>query len=101
MTNFRMALLDLLSKDEQGADPTFLRDGIQLLAQELMEAEVSAAIGAAPYERTAKRVTSRNGFREREWDTRVGTVELAIPKLRQGQLLPLRWLPSAPGPPPA
>ena len=88
MTNFRMALLDLLSKDEQGADPTFLRDGIQLLAQELMDAEVTEAIGAAPYERTDKRVTSRNGFREREWDTRVGTVELAIPKLRQGSYFP-------------
>ena len=41
MTNFRMALLDLLRKDDQGADPQFLRDGIQLLAQELMDAEVT------------------------------------------------------------
>jgi transposase-like protein len=88
MTNFRMALLELLRKDEQGADPEFLRDGVRLLAQELMEAEVTEAIGAAPYERTDKRVTSRNGFREREWDTRVGTVELAIPKLRQGSYFP-------------
>jgi len=88
MTNFRMALLDLLRKDEQGADPQFLRDGVRLLAQELMDAEVTQAVGAAPYERTDKRVTSRNGFREREWDTRVGTVELAIPKLRQGSYFP-------------
>ena len=88
MTNFRMALLDLLGKAEQGVDPTFLRDGLRLLAQELMDAEVTAAIGAGPYERTDKRVTSRNGFREREWDTRVGTVELAIPKLRQGSYFP-------------
>src|SRR5216683_6740959 len=88
MTNFRMALLDLLRKDEQGADPQFLRDGLRLLAQELMEAEVTEAIGAAPYERTDKRVTSRNGVREREWDTRVGTIELAIPKLRQGTYFP-------------
>jgi Transposase, Mutator family len=67
MTNFRMALLDLLSKEEQGTDPTFLRDGVRLLAQELMDADVTEAVGAAPYERTDKRVTSRNGFRERDW----------------------------------
>src|SRR5438445_13513486 len=91
MTNFRMALLDLLRKDEQGSDPQFLRDGLRLLTQELMEAEVTEAIGAAPYERTDKRVTSRNGVREREWDTRVGTIELAIPKLRQGTYFP-DWL---------
>ena len=88
MTNFRMALLDLLGKAEQGVGPTFLRDGLRLLAQELMDADVTEAIGAGPYERTDKRVTSRNGFREREWDTRVGTVELAIPKLRQGSYFP-------------
>ncbi len=88
MTNFRMALLDLLRTDEQGADPQFLRDGLRLPVQELMEAEVTEAVGAAPYERTDRRVTSRNGFREREWDTRVGTVELAIPKLRQGSYFP-------------
>jgi transposase-like protein len=84
MTNFRMALLDLLRKDEQGSDPQFLRDGLRLLAQELMDAEVTEAIGAAPYERSEKRVTAR----EREWDTRVGTIELAIPKLRQGTYFP-------------
>jgi transposase-like protein len=49
-----------------------------------MDAEVTEA----PYERTDKRVTSRNGVREREWDTRVGTIELAIPKLRQGSYFP-------------
>ncbi len=88
MTNLRMALLDLLRKDEQGADPTVLRDGLRLLVQELMEAEVTERIGAGPYERTDKRTTSRNGVRDREWDTRVGTVELAIPKLRQGSYFP-------------
>src|SRR5260370_463455 len=83
-----MAPLDLLRKDEQGADRQFLRDGLRLLVQELMDAEVTEAIGAAPYERTDKRVTSRNGVREREWDARVGTIELAIPKLRQGSYFP-------------
>jgi putative transposase len=76
------------TKDEQGAEPQFLRDGLRLLAQELMDAEVTEAIAAAPYERTDKRVTSRNGVRDREWDTRVGTIELAIPKLRQGSHFP-------------
>ncbi len=88
MTNFRMALLDLLRKDVQGTDPQFLRDGLWLLAPELIDAEVTEAIGAAPYERTDKRLTSRNGVREREWDTRVSTIELAIPKLRKGSYFP-------------
>jgi transposase-like protein len=66
MTNFRMALLDLLRKDKQGANPQFLRDGLRL-PQELMEADVTKAIGAAPYKRTDKRVTSRNGVLEREY----------------------------------
>jgi transposase-like protein len=57
MTNFRMALLDLLRKDEQGTDPQFLRDGLRLLVQEL-DAEVTEAIGAAAYERTDKRIRS-------------------------------------------
>ena len=64
MTHFRMALLDLLRKDEERSDPQFLRDELRLLAQELMDAEVTEAIGAAPYERTDKRLTSRNGVRD-------------------------------------
>jgi transposase-like protein len=83
-----MTLLDLLNKDEQGADPSFLRDGIRLLAQELMEAEVTQLVGAGLHERSESRVTHRNGYREREWDTRVGTVGLEIPKLRQGSYFP-------------
>ena len=88
MADPRMTLLDLLAKSEQGVDPTFLRDGLKLLAQELMDAEVTQLIGAAPYERTESRLTSRNGYREREWDTRVGTLELRIPKLRQSTYFP-------------
>jgi len=83
-----MTLLDLLNKDEQGADPSFLRDGVRLLAQELMEAEVTQLVGAGLHERSESRVTHRNGYREREWDTRVGTVGLEIPKLRQGTYFP-------------
>ena len=88
MANLRMTLLDLLNKEEQGADPSFLRDGVRLLAQELMDAEVTQLAGAGLHERSENRLTYRNGYREREWDTRVGTVDLHIPKLRQGSYFP-------------
>jgi transposase-like protein len=88
MANIRMALLDMLDKDQQGADPSFLRDGVRLLAQELMDAEVTQLAGAGLHERSENRLTYRNGYREREWDTRVGTVDLHIPKLRQGAYFP-------------
>ena len=88
MANLRMTLLDLLNKDEQGADPGFLRDGVRLLAQELMDAEATQLAGAGLHERSENRLTYRNGYREREWDTRVGTVDLQIPKLRQGAYFP-------------
>ena len=88
MANLRMTLLDLLNKEEQGADPGFLRDGVRLLAQELMDAEVTQLTGAGMHERSENRLTYRNGYREREWDTRVGTVDLHIPKLRQGAYFP-------------
>jgi len=91
MANLRMTLLDLLNKDEQGAAPNFLRDGVQLLAKELMEAEVTQLVGAGPHERSEGRLNYRNGYREREWDTRVGTIDLQIPKLRQGWLLHSKW----------
>jgi transposase-like protein len=55
-----------------------------VLAQALMEAEVSAQIGAEHSERTLDRVRHRNGYRPRDWDTRAGTIELAIPRVRQG-----------------
>ena len=88
MANLRMTLLELLNKEEQGADPSFLRDGVRLLAQELMDAEVTQLAGAGLHERSENRLTYRNGYRERDWDTRVGTVDLHIPKLRQGTYFP-------------
>src|SRR5437016_4464657 len=87
MANPRMTLLDLLNKAGQGADPDFLRDGLKLLAQELMDAEVTQLVGAGLHERAESRLTYRNGYREREWDTRVGTIELD-PKLRAGTYFP-------------
>src|SRR5215218_6128191 len=82
-----MELYELLRKAE-GADVDFLREGVRTLAQALMEVEVAAQIGAEHGERAPDRVTHRNGYRPRDWDTRVGTVELQVPKLRQGSYFP-------------
>lgn len=84
----RMSLLDLIHKCGVKGDTDFLREGIKVLAEAIMELEVSEKTGAERYERTAKRVTSRNGYRERDWDTRAGTVELRIPKIREGSYFP-------------
>ena len=86
--DLRMALLELLRKyqDDPGLDA--LREGLRWLAQQLIELEVSEVIGAQRYERSETRRTYRNGYRPRRWDTRVGTVELQIPKLRQGSYFP-------------
>lgn len=86
MTDFSIALQELLRK--RGVKEDFLREGVRVLAQALMEIEVAEQIGAARHERSAERTTYRNGYREREWDTRVGTLELKIPKLRQGSYFP-------------
>jgi putative transposase len=90
MATDRMALVDVLRKEQDPA-ADFLQEGVRWLVQELMEAEVSAQIGAGRYERTDERTTQRNGYRTRPWETRVGTLELAIPKLRQGSYFP-SWL---------
>jgi Transposase, Mutator family len=64
----------LLEQDDVDA----LREGVRVLAQAVMETEVSGQIGAAPYERSTERTAYRNGYRTRRWDTRVGTIELKI-----------------------
>jgi transposase-like protein len=90
MAEEKMALLDVLRKGEKpGGD--VLVEGLRWLLQELMDVEVSAQIGAGRYERSSERTTQRNGYRSRPWDTRLGTLELAIPKLRQGSYFP-SWL---------
>jgi hypothetical protein len=73
------------------ADPDLMRAMLQAFAEALMSAEASAACGAGYGERSDERVNSRNGYRERRWDTRVGTIDLAIPKLRSGSYYP-EWL---------
>ena len=85
-----MPLAESVRKGEE-PDGDWRREVVRRVVQELMEAEVSAQIGAGWYERTEERTTQRNGYRHRPWDTRVGTLELAIPKLRAGSYFP-SWL---------
>jgi putative transposase len=85
--DLRMALQDLLRKTEL-EDADFLREGVRVLAQAVMELEVAEHVGAGRYERTAERRGERNGHRERSWDTRVGTIELAVPRVRDGSFFP-------------
>jgi putative transposase len=70
------------------ASPDLLREMIRAFAQKMMDAEVEVVCGAGYGEVSPQRVNSRNGYRPREWDTRAGTIELAIPKLRQGSYFP-------------
>ena len=85
MTDEMMGLQNLLGKS---ADSDFLREMIGFAAQRLMELEVESKTGAGHGERSAERMTHRNGYRDRNWETRAGTVELRIPKLRQGSYYP-------------
>jgi len=84
----RIALLDVLRKAGLEGDIDFLKQAAQMVAQVLIEHEASAVIGAASYQRSEERCNYRNGCRRREWDTRLGTLELQIPKLRQGSYFP-------------
>ncbi len=88
MANDSMDVLELLRKRGDDADVDFLREALKVVVQAIMEAEVSAQIGAEHGERGTDRVTYRNGYRPRRWDTRVGTMELGIPKLREGSYFP-------------
>src|ERR671936_102466 len=83
----RMALVDVLRKaGVEQAD--VLREGVRVLAQELMELEMAEQLRAERHERTAERTGYRNGYRERPWDTRVGTIELQVPRVRDGSFFP-------------
>src|ERR1051325_4833138 len=86
--DLRMALQELLRKAEFDGDVDFLREGVRVLAQELMEIEVAQHVGAEKYERAAERNGERNGYRERTWDTRVGSLELRVPRVRDGGYYP-------------
>lgn len=73
------------------ASPDLLRAMVSTFAEALMGAEADAVCGAPFGERSSERTNTRNGYRRREWDTRAGSIELAIPKLRQGSYFP-DWL---------
>ena len=88
MVKERMDLLELLHKGGMDGDVDFLREALRVLVEGIMDAEVSSRIGAEYGERSPERVTQRNGYRSRAWDTRVGTMELHIPKLREGSYFP-------------
>ena len=89
MADDSMALLETLRKATADGDVDLLREGVRVLAQAIMEAEVSELTGLPHGERDPeRRLTSRNGYRDRRWDTRVGSVELAIPRVRDGSYFP-------------
>jgi putative transposase len=81
----------VLREQLEGASPDLLQAMVKTFAEALMSAEADAVCGAAYGQRSPERVNSRNGYRPREWDTRAGTIELAVPKLRQGSYFP-DWL---------
>lgn len=88
MATARMDVTSFVGKLLEEDDVDLLREGVRVLAQALMETEVSGQIGAAPYERSSSRTAYRNGYRIRTWDTRVGTIELRIPKVTAGTYFP-------------
>jgi putative transposase len=86
-----MDLLGWLRKQLAKAEPDLLREMVKSFAEALMGAEADAVCGAAFGERSSERVNRRNGYRERRFDTRAGTIDLALPKLRSGSYFP-DWL---------
>jgi transposase-like protein len=85
MTDEMMSLRTLI---EKAPDADLLREMIGFAAQRLMDLEVAELTGAAYGEKSAERLAQRNGYRDRDWETRAGKVELRIPKLRRGSYFP-------------
>ena len=88
MTDKSMTLTEYLDKIGVDLDGDFLREGARLMAQMAMDWEVGQQVGAGRYERSPQRTNQRNGYRERPWDTRVGSILLEVPKLRSGTYFP-------------
>lgn len=85
MTDERMALIELVEKQ---ADGDLVREMLAFAAERIMELEVEARTGAAKGARSPLREVQRNGYRDRDWDTRAGRIALEIPKLRKGSYFP-------------
>jgi transposase-like protein len=85
MTDAKMALLELV---EQEADADLVREMLAFAAERMMDLEIEAKTGAPAGTRSPDRLNHRNGYRERNWDTRAGRIELAVPKLRKGSYFP-------------
>ncbi len=88
MAESSLSLDELLRKLMGDEHADVLRESLAFFVRELMEAEVAERIGAGRHERSAERLTHRNGYRERRWQTRAGEIELAIPRLRSGSYFP-------------
>ena len=89
MAEDRMALLETIRKVASDSDIDFLRQSVQVLAEAVMEAEITELTGVPHGVRDPEhRATQRNGYRERRWDTRVGTIDLSIPRVRDGSYFP-------------
>jgi putative transposase len=84
----RIGLSELLRKAMIDQDAGFLKEGVRVLSQALMEMEVEEHVGAGRHERVPGRTGQRNGYRERSWDTRVGSVELKVPRVRDSSYFP-------------
>ncbi len=83
-----IGLTKLLRKAQMAEDGDFLREGMRVFSEAVMEREVTQHIGAERHARTETRTGQRNGYRERRWDTRVGTIDLQVPRVRDGSYFP-------------
>ena len=88
MTGTKVDAMELLSKTLQDGQGDFMKQALALMLHQYMDAEANALCGAGRYERSGERVNYRNGTRPRDFETRLGTIPLSIPKLRKGSYLP-------------
>src|SRR3989440_8135096 len=86
--NLSMALAELLRRADVEPEVDTVREGVRVMTQALMELEVAQHLGAERYQRSPDRQGERNGYRDRTWDTRVGTLELRVPRVRDGSFFP-------------